>query len=652
MLYKLLLSVTREPVAEMPKKKTPLDRFADLTWYDFEEWAGSKIVSRGKNYQRQGRVSDLAATDDGSLVAWVDGTKRYATRVFMGDDGLPESICTCPYEVDCKHGVAVAIEYLERVENGKRVHRAKPDDDRLQLLEDEDWNDEPDDNDQYDLPEDMQKDIDGFLKGKTKAQLIDLIHEIGRRHPKVAQDIVDRRHLSVGNIHALVKNLQQEIRDIADEPGWQNYWQGEGYTPDYSGIRKKLAALLAAGHPDELLAVGSELLATGTQLVEMSDDDGETLREIADCMSVIVEALDRSSLEHADKLVWALDAVLEDQYELCEAFAEYLHRDHPAPAWSTLADQLLSRLKALKHTRGTDEFSRNYKRDRLSDWAILALERAGRKDEIIPLCEAEAKRTGSYNRLVDRLISARRYPDAERWILIGIQNTKGKWSGSAGRLREKFREIRAIEKNWSVVAAIQAEEFVRYPSRNAFADCKKASEKAKIWGEVRENLLHFLEKGDLPWKQKGWPLPASGLDEPEQEGRKRYPMVDQLIGIAILEKKPDQVLYWYDLLLKGGFGWYGVDEDEIAATVQSHAPDRAVEIWKKKAERLIAEVKPKAYQEAARYLRKAGLVMKRQKKSKQWNQYIQDLRQQHARKIRLMEVLDGLQGKPIVKKRA
>ena len=49
-----------------------------------------------------------------------------------------------------------------------------------------------------------------------------------------------------------------------------------------------------------------------------------------------------------------------------------------------------------------------------------------------------------------------------------------------------------------------------------------------------------------------------------------------------------------------------VDEDAIATAVQAHAPDRAVAIWKNKAERLIAQVKPSAYQEAAKYLRKAG----------------------------------------------
>ncbi|MDA2935038.1 SWIM zinc finger domain-containing protein, partial [Acidobacteria bacterium AH-259-D05] len=127
----------------------------------------------------------------------------------------------------------------------------------------------------------------------------------------------------------------------------------------------------------------------------------------------------------------------------------------------------------------------------------------GRKDEIIPLCEVEAKRTSSYDRLVKRLVSARRYQDAERWIQEGIRATKEKWPGIAGSLREKLREIRTLEKNWPAVAAMLAEEFVCGPSGKTFTDCKKASGRVKAWPKVREYLLRYLEKGELPWKQNG-----------------------------------------------------------------------------------------------------------------------------------------------------
>lgn len=630
----------------MPKKKTHLDRFSDLTWNDIEAWADGKIVSRGKNYQRQGRVSDLAVTADGSLIAWVDGSERYATRVVMDEDGLPDSICTCPYASDCKHAVAVVIEYLDRVENNRSVPQAKQDDERLKLLADEGRDD-----DENAMSEDLRQDIDGFLKGKTKAQLIDLIHDLAGQYPEMARDLADRKQLISGNIETMVTRLRKEIRDLGNDPGWRNYWNSEGYTPDYSGVRKKLETLLKAGHTDEVLALGRELVATGTRQVEESHDEGETAMEIAGCMPVIVEALDRSSLDTADKLAWALDALLEDQYELCEAFAEYLHRRHPQTAWHTLADRLLARLPGLKGTKGADDFSRNYERDRLSDWAIHALEEAGREDEIIPLCIAEAKRTGSFERLVKRLMAARRYEDAEKWIKEGIRAIGQKWPGIASGLRDKMREIRTLEQNWPVVAALQVEEFVRHPSRQAFRECQKVSDKTEAWPQVRESLLRFLEKGELPWKQKGWPLPESGLDRPGADQRSRFPLVGDLIDIAILEKKPDQVLKWYDQRPKGDFGWLRVDEDAIATAVQAHAPERAVTIWKNKAERLIAQVQPRAYQEAVKYLRKAGDVMSKQNKQAQWDQYLRSLRDAHARKRRLIEILDGLDGKPIMEKR-
>ena len=229
----------------MTTEKTRAKGFVDLTGKDLDEWAGKKIVSRGKSYQRQGCVSDLAVTKDGGLVAWVAGSKRYATRVVMDEGGLPDSICTCPYELDCKHGVAVVIEYLKRIENNQNVPKAKRNDERLELLEDEDWDDDAFDDENV-VSEEAGEEINAFLKGKTKAQLIDLIRELAQQHREIAQDLLDRRHLTSGNTKALVTRLRREILDIGDEPGWQNYWKGEGYTPDYSGIRKKLEPLLEA----------------------------------------------------------------------------------------------------------------------------------------------------------------------------------------------------------------------------------------------------------------------------------------------------------------------------------------------------------------------------------------------------------------------
>ncbi|NLF41033.1 hypothetical protein GX586_16440, partial [bacterium] len=106
--------------------------FEGLAWQDLEEWAGSAVVSRGKGYSQL--VHDLAMAEDGCLVAWVDGTHRYATAVGFDASGNLESTCTCPYAIACKHAVATILVYLKAVEEGTEVPRAAGDDERLVRL--------------------------------------------------------------------------------------------------------------------------------------------------------------------------------------------------------------------------------------------------------------------------------------------------------------------------------------------------------------------------------------------------------------------------------------------------------------------------------------------------------------------------------------
>ena len=531
----------------MAKKKT--DPFINLSWDDLKEWAGSKIVSRGRNYQRQNLVSKLVVLDSGGLLAWVAGTRRYATKVKIDEEGLPTSICTCPYRYDCKHGVAVVLEYLEQIGKDQRVPKAAKNDERLLLFDKDRWEDDIDDIEDEDhsyteespLTKKVESEIRSYLDGKTKSQLSQLIFELAGKFPQIAQELADRKQLASGNVKSLISRLKKEIREISNEPGWQNYWQHEGYTPDYSEIRVKLETLLKAGHADEVLKLGKELIELGNQQIEESHDEGETATEIEECMPVIVKALEQSSMAEADKLTWAVDVVLKDDYDVFNAFGEYLDRPHTKIDWNTLADRLLKQLGKMKRTNIKNDFHRNYSRDRLSNWIIHALECAGRREEIIPLCEAEAQQTGSYTRLVEHLILEERYADAEPWIQEGIRKTEKELPGIASDLRHRLKEIRVSQKDWTAVATMQTEEFVRYPSEKTFLECQKANAKTKTWPKVREHLLFYLEKGELPWQQKGWPLGTSNQTKPDVSFRNTFPMANVLIEIAISEKKPEKV---------------------------------------------------------------------------------------------------------------
>jgi uncharacterized Zn finger protein len=128
-------SIKKSRQTHKPRNSTRPKLFADLTWADLEAWAGNRIVSRGKNYQREGNVRDLALTPEGGLVAWVKGARRYATQVKMGKSGRLDCECTCPFEGNCKHAVAVVLEYLAFQKAGKTAPLVDKEDERLDILE-------------------------------------------------------------------------------------------------------------------------------------------------------------------------------------------------------------------------------------------------------------------------------------------------------------------------------------------------------------------------------------------------------------------------------------------------------------------------------------------------------------------------------------
>ena len=644
----------------MVRKRKKTDPFKKLTWDDLQDWAGSKIVSRGKRYHRKGHVQRLALTSTGGLIAWVEGSQRYVTRVEI-KGRTPESTCTCPYWDTCKHAVAVVLEYLDHLKKGIKVLQVAEAGSREKLLqelsEDRAWDQDDEVYVEYEVDSGGAHDsnmtaesLETFLKLKTKTQLISLIRDMSERYPVVRETMQDMQDLAEGKVKSMVRALREEIYELSAEPGWRNYWNDEGYTPDYSRVRERMEALLAQGHADDVVALGKELLEMGTHQVGMSYDQGETLCEISACLDIVFRALPHSSLSPAEQMVWAVEAELEDEYSLCEGVQAFWEQKHKVADWKTLADNLTKRLKDFQWTKADDGFTRNYRRDRLSDWLIEALENAGRREEVIPLCEREAKMTGSYVRLVRLLQEANRFKEAEEWINKGIKATRKKWPGIAGTLRTEWQRMREKQGDWLSVAACRAEDFFREPTLHSFKELQEAAERAEAWPSVRKAAMHYLRDGKFPWNSSSWPLPETGLQNGSERWQMDFPLAETLIDIAISENKPDEVIRWYDQRKTSGLGWRwsGPQEEAVAKALVDQYPDRAVSIWKSLAENQIALTKPKAYTVAAGYLRKVRRLLKKMGKEKEWQHYLLELRQANARKIRLMEILDTLEGRPII----
>jgi uncharacterized Zn finger protein len=414
--------------------------------------------------------------------------------------------------------------------------------------------------------------------------------------------------------------------------------------------------------------------------VEESHDEGETAMAAADCMAVVFDAVKKSSLSGAEKILFAIDACMAEPFDVVDdAVDTILDARWPKSDWSAVADALRDRLKKAPKTVD-HEYSYTYARDNLSGWLLNALENAGRDDELFAVYEAEARETGSYKRLVEYLIGERKYEEAERWAQEGIEKTCEKSPGIASSLVTALCELAHRRRKWDIVAADAAWRFFERPSTTTFKELVDRAAKAKCTKAVRAAALTFLETGKAPvgpivvakGEDKGkrklrvdsaWPLPVPDHLVPLMcKSRPVHfaqgPHFDVLLDMAIDAKKPDDVLRWYDKMHTGktrstsswgGRGWHGGSTaDRVAAAVAKSHPERALEIYRHGLESHLPQANMSSYESAAAYLKAMRPIMKSLKQSKEWDALVAEVREKYRNRPRFMEILDRLEGHTIV----
>lgn len=640
----------------MAKQQKQFPGIESLTMYDIVEWAGEKVAARGRDYQRSGSVQDLCITVEGVLLADVEGSELYSVAVISGEDNRPESFCSCPYGVDCKHGVAALLEYLERLNKGKTIPEASFDDPRLQLLgidpdEDAEQREQvrkqtgKDTKTASPAKKDAAKmSMETYLSGLSKKQLITKILNMAKDIPQVRSLLQEEARGHKTDNARLLKNLRKEIQRVSEMEAWSDYWSGEDNIPDYSGVRKKMRILLDAGCFDGLLDEGVELLRLGKEQVDSSSDEGETAEEIANCVPLLVEALRASARPVEEKLLWALDAVLEDEFGLCDDLVDFLQENHPQDAWNVVIESLEAWLQKMPSSASS------YRRDILRDWLIHALKGAGRNSEILPLYEGEAEATGDYLGLINYLVEEGKDDEALQWIQKAMEKTEEKFPGHVRDLRGFKRKIYKKHKDWPALLVLEIEDFIHQPYTEKFTQCRVAAEANKVWPEVRETLLDFLVSGTVPHEHAKWPSSFSRHQIPLniKYQKSDFPMLWVLVDIAMEEKKPEDVYRWYTMLPKRYY--HSTFHDDVALAIQKKFPEQSIGIWKKLAEGAVALAKKSAYAEAGGYLRKMRKLMYAKGMEKDWLHYATSLRAQHARKRLFLEVLDSMEEKPILRR--
>jgi uncharacterized Zn finger protein len=290
-------------------------------------------------------------------------------------------------------------------------------------------------------------------------------------------------------------------------------------------------------------------------------------------------------------------------------------------------------------------------------------------------------------------LDAKRWDDAERWARDGIANTPGHLPGIVHNLKKTLRGIVEQRKDWPLVASFAADEFFEYPNVESFEELVKVAQKAGCGDQIEVAARKFLETGVRPdsteaHRQPGstsktrakstkngkskapssksthhssslWPLPSLNLSEAciDRE-RKRWDIPESpsahlnvLLELALKANQPDEILFWFDKnpRMAASHGLFGNSmADRVATAVASMHPERSLELWKRMIDTEIAATSPTHYEVAAGYLRKVRNILTNLDRATEWHDYLASLREIHRRKRRLIEILDGLAGRPIV----
>ncbi len=627
------------------------------------------------------------------MTVWYESSAKKAGAIY--------SRCTCPVgSSGCKHAVAVVAEYLERLSASEDTPVAEQDDERWELLADEtgdESEDEADDHDRYtgdDKDEQVyyvhrhrhpeasgrktlkasNEKIRKHIEAKSHDELVELVWALTERFPELYEEFRDRIALGEGKVDRLVTEARKEIRRVSSEAGWANSWTGEGQTPDYSRVKHRLERLLELGHPDAVVRLGKELMTLGNEQIGQSNDEGETAEAVGECVPVIFQAVAASTLTPAHKLLFAIDAHLRDDYGIVNDEADVILKTPGAKtAWSEVADILAQR--ANSPVNDNDPYYRKYQHEHIvADWLILALENAGREDEILAVCEQEARVSGSYERLVKRLIERKQYEQAERWAAEGIEKTAAKLPGIASSLEKLLDEMAIQRRQWPIAAAHAALGFFSHPSRDSFQNLIKAAAKAGCEDSIRGIALNFLETGASPLPSPGtvsaksventeWPLPMPAYLLPLLGNESRYrsaagPHFDVLIDMAIADRRQDDVLRWYDAMSagqkhRGSMSWYGSGGygDQVAAAVTESHPERSLAIYRQRVDDHLPHASASAYEAVAGYLRKMRPILQTLHREVEWNGLLADFRLRYKNRPKFMEILDKLDPRPIVEQK-
>jgi len=567
----------------------------------------AQSFDRGQGYYRNGSVTSLIQRGN-VLSASVEGSEAdpYHISIHFDKGGITSATCTCPYDNEgwCKHIVATLLTCL---------HQPKQIEQGSELAE--------------------------LLALLNREQLQTLVQNLTHEHPEW-MDTIEQQITQLTQSRATKpkaprrttvdpKPIQQQVRRIIGR--YTEQWNDEPALDEIREIIQKADKFVEQGDGNNaLMILGAIVHAYVQDWMNLDGSSGESGAFFEELDATLTEAILSAELSDNERYQWQrkleawrteVDAYGIDSFDMSLAALEQ-GWEHPRlqrvlqgemtelGVWEgeapDFADELtLIRLKILERQGRHQEYLYLAQAEGQTERYLQALAKLGRTEEAIAQAQQQMSTTEEALTLAQAL---REQGELEQALSIATQGLA--LTGNSKYPLAVWMSELAEGMGWQE-AALQA-RVKAFKTRPSLADYLKVQELAgEQWKSLRQELLTKLR------------------------GASNHLHAEAKVAIFLQEGLIDAAITTVDQL--SSYESNVIHPVMDAAT--AHRPEWVIENSRRRAESIMNEGKAQYYYHAVNWLRKARAAYIQLGQLEEWKHYRTTLIQTHARKRKLVSLL-------------
>ena len=567
--------------------------------------AGSKSYQRGEAYFASGSVRRLRV-EEGRVSATVDGTESYRVELW-DEDGELAADCTCPHAGDgffCKHCVAVGLAWLNEHPS------AAPSGDRTGQKASKARRRDP------------WKDIQNYLGTQSAETLAAWLLEIAQRDDRLYQSLLLKAERALGGDSA-ERAFRRAIDDAVRIHGFIDWRDVGSYADNIDQVVDALAELLQPDSAALMVSLAEHAIEKIESALEQIDDSNGEL-------GGIVHRLGEMHIKACGMAKPDPGALAERLFRLETTLPFGLCSLDPVTYRGPLGKKGLRRYRELAQAEWekikprADDRGFDAHRATITRVMERLAEADGNVDELVAIKAKDLSSSYRYLAIAETLAEAKRHDEALEWAERGLNTFPDRPHNDlrdflvAAYLKRK-RNDEALQLTW-----IQFEE---RPGLESYKKLGGVAGELGVWPAQRLRALAWLDQliakeaaSTSRWK----PKPST-------------PNYSLRVSIALWEQ---------DLDAAWTAAHQGVCDRslliELAGKLEHDRADDAIRLYRSVIPGAVEQTKNSAYEEAARWVRKIGGLLKAMRRSREFGDYLAELRVQFKPKRNFIKLLDDI----------